>query len=43
MRSTQSELQRINRVMKHNHNRGLNSERVNEVYRAILKKRLKTK
>lgn len=28
--------QRIQRVINHNHNRGLNSERVNNVYRKII-------
>jgi len=31
-----TEIQRINRVMNHNHGRGLNSERVNKIYRKIL-------
>jgi len=31
-----TEIQRINRVMNHNHCRGLNSERVNKIYRKIL-------
>jgi hypothetical protein len=37
MKNKQSCLQRINRVMKFNYNRGLNSERVNAVYRKIIK------
>jgi len=30
------ELKRIEAVMEHNHSRGLNSERVNKIYRKIL-------
>ncbi len=37
MKNKQSCLQRINRVMKFNYLRGLNSERVNKVYRKIIK------
>lgn len=40
MKSKQTPLQRILRIMKFNHNRGLNSERVNEVYRKIIKLKL---
>ena len=36
----QSALQRIQRIMKFNYNRGLNSERVNAVYRKIIKQKL---
>jgi hypothetical protein len=39
MKSKQTPLQRIKRIMKFNYNRGLNSERVNEVYRKIIKLR----
>lgn len=39
MKSKQTPLQRIQRIMKFNYNRGLNSERVNEVYRKIIKLR----
>ena len=31
--------QRINKIMNHLHSRGNNSERVNEVYRKIIKKK----
>ncbi len=37
MKNKQSCLQRINRVMKFNYLRGCNSERVNAVYRKIIK------
>jgi hypothetical protein len=40
MKVKQSPLQRIQRVMKFNYNRGLNSERVNAVYRKIIKLKL---
>jgi hypothetical protein len=40
-RSKQSALQRIQRIMKFNYNRGLNSERVNEIYRKIINLKLK--
>jgi hypothetical protein len=40
MKNKQSCLQRINRVMKFNYNRGLNSERVNTVYRKIINLKL---
>ena len=33
----QSELQRIKRVMKFYYNRGVNSERINNLYKQILK------
>jgi hypothetical protein len=33
---SKTELQRITRIMNHNHGRGLNSERVNKIYRKIL-------
>ena len=36
----QSPLQRILRIMKFNYNRGLNSERVNKVYRKIINQKL---
>lgn len=36
----QSALQRIQRIMKFNYNRGLNSERINAVYRKIIKQKL---
>ena len=39
MKSKQTPLQRIQRIMKFNYNRGLNSERVNEVYRKIIRLR----
>lgn len=35
----QSRLQRINRVMKYYLDRGANKERINEVYRSIIKER----
>ena len=37
MKNKQTCLQRINRVLKFNYNRGCNSERVNAVYRKIIK------
>lgn len=37
MKSTQSPLQRIQRIMLFNYKRGCNSERVNKVYKKILK------
>jgi hypothetical protein len=37
----QSPLQRIKRVMQFYYNRGQNRENVNEVYRKIIKKKLK--
>ena len=40
MKNKQTCLQRINRVMKFNYNRGLNSERVNTVYRKIINLKL---
>ena len=40
-RSKQSALQRIQRILKFNYNRGLNSERVNEVYFKIIDKMFK--
>jgi len=40
MKSKQSPLQRINRILNHLIKRGLNSERVNRVYRNIITKRL---
>ena len=43
MKSTQSPLQRINRVMKYYLDRGTNSERVNKVYRNIIREKLKQK
>lgn len=36
---TQSPLQRIKRVLNFYYNRGVNSERVNSVYKRILKER----
>ena len=39
-KSKQSALQRIQRIMKFNYNRGLNSERVNEIYRKIINEKL---
>lgn len=39
MKSKQSPLARINRVMNHLLKRGCNSERVNELYRKILSQR----
>lgn len=36
MKSKQSAYQRIKRIMDFNYKRGLNSERVNEVYRKII-------
>lgn len=40
MKSKQTPMQRIQRIMKFNYNRGLNSERVNAVYRNIIKQKL---
>ena len=40
MKNKQTCLQRINRIMKFNYNRGLNSERVNTVYRKIINLKL---
>ena len=40
MKSKQTPMQRIQRIMKFNYNRGLNSERVNAVYRKKKKKKL---
>jgi len=40
MKSKQTPLQRIQRIMKFNYNRGLNSERVNAIYRKIIKLKL---
>lgn len=40
MKSKQSPLARINRVMKFLQLRGVNSERVNRVYRNIISKKL---
>lgn len=37
----QSPLQRINRIMKYYLDRGANKERVNDVYKNILKKKFK--
>jgi hypothetical protein len=42
-RSKQSALQRIQRILKFNYNRGLNSERVNEIYRKIINEKLSVK
>jgi len=42
MKSKQTPLQRIQRIMKFNYNRGLNSERVNKVYRKIINQKLNT-
>lgn len=39
MKSKQTPLQRIQRIMKFYRERGLNSERVNAVYRKIIKLR----
>lgn len=39
MKSKESALKRINRVLKFYHERGQNRELVNEVYRKILKER----
>ena len=39
MKNKQSPLQRINRIMKFYESRGVNKERVNLVYRNILKKK----
>ena len=41
MKNKQTPLQRINRIMKFNYNRGLNSERVNEVYRKVINLKFK--
>lgn len=40
MKSKESPLKRINRVIKHLLERGNNSERVNRVYRNVITKRL---
>lgn len=40
MKSKESPLKRINRVLKHLLERGNNSERVNKVYRKIINSRL---
>lgn len=40
MKSKESPLKRINRVLKHLLERGNNSERVNKVYRKIVNSRL---
>lgn len=40
MKAKQTALQRIQRIIKFNYNRGLNSERVNTVYRKIIKQKL---
>jgi len=42
-KSLESPLRRINRVMKHLWQRGLNSERVNELYRKIINERKNAK
>jgi len=39
-KSKESPLKRINRVLKHLSERGNNSERVNKVYRNIIKQKL---
>lgn len=39
MKSTQSPLQRIHRIMTFNYKRGCNSERVNNIYKKILKQK----
>jgi hypothetical protein len=43
MKSKQSPLQRINRIIDFNWKRGNNKESVNEVYRNIINKKLKQK
>jgi hypothetical protein len=43
MKSKQSALQRINRIIDFNWKRGNNKESVNEVYRNIINKKLKQK
>lgn len=43
MKSTQSPLQRITRVMRYYLDRGKNSERANLVYRNIIRKKLEQK
>lgn len=40
MKSNQSPLQRINRIMKFYYSRGQNREIVNEVFRKIIKQKL---
>lgn len=40
MKSKQSPLQRINRIMNHYRLMGVNKENVNKVYRNVLKNRL---
>jgi ribosomal protein S3AE len=40
-KAKQSHLQRINRVMKYYLDRGANKERVNDVYKKILKNKFK--
>ena len=40
MKNKQAALQRINRIMKFYESRGVNKEKVNLVYRNILKNRL---
>jgi len=39
----QTPYQRIKKVMNWNYNRGVNSERVNEVYRKIINENMKVK
>lgn len=40
MKSKESALKRINRILKFYHERGQNRERVNKVYRNVITKRL---